>query len=111
MLKYKTLIKLYALSCLLICCVYGDTILVSCLLVVLLICYVYGDTIQTEVAVLCLLIALVLPHNAEIFISIKTSRLVPKFDGTILCKTKNMISGYKYILWTESVPNTGVVAP
>jgi len=68
--------KLYVLSCLLICCV-------------------YGDTIQAEVAVLCLLIALVLPHNAEIFTSIKTSSLVPKFDGTILCKTKNMISGYK----------------
>jgi hypothetical protein len=28
MLKYKILIKLYVLSCVLICCVYGDTILI-----------------------------------------------------------------------------------
>jgi len=27
MLKHKILIKLYVLSCVLICCVYGDTIL------------------------------------------------------------------------------------
>jgi len=27
MLKYKIMIKLYVLSCVLICCVYGDTIL------------------------------------------------------------------------------------
>jgi hypothetical protein len=27
MLKYKILIKLYVLRCVLICCVYGDTIL------------------------------------------------------------------------------------
>jgi hypothetical protein len=114
MLKYKILIKLYVLSCLFICCVYGDTIqaevAVLCLLICcvygdtiqvevavlyLLICCVYGDTIQAEVTVLCLLTALVLSHNAETFTSIKTSSIFPKFDGTILYKTKNMISGYK----------------
>jgi hypothetical protein len=38
MLKYKLLIKLSVLSCMLICCVYGDTIqvdVVVCLLVTL----------------------------------------------------------------------------
>jgi hypothetical protein len=39
MLKYKILIKLYVLSSMLICCV-------------------YGDTIQAEMVVLCLLVAL-----------------------------------------------------
>jgi hypothetical protein len=39
MLEYKIQIKLYVLSCMLICCV-------------------YGDTIQAEAVVLCLLFAL-----------------------------------------------------
>ena len=39
MLKYKLLLKLFVLSCMLICCV-------------------YGDTIQAEVVVLCLLVML-----------------------------------------------------
>jgi len=90
MLKYKILIKLYVLSC-------------------LLICFVCGDTIQVERVGLCLLIALVLTHNVGIFTSIKTSSLVLYFNGTILCETKNMISGYKGTLWLESLSNTGVV--
>jgi hypothetical protein len=49
MLKYKILIKLYVLICLLLCCVFGDKI--------------------QEVVVLCLLIALVLTHNAGFFTS------------------------------------------
>jgi len=34
MLKYKTLIILFVLSCMLTCCVYGDTILAEVLFVV-----------------------------------------------------------------------------
>jgi len=39
MLKYKTLIKLFVLSCVLVCCIYDDTfqaeLVVLCLLVML----------------------------------------------------------------------------
>jgi len=46
MLKYKILIKLFVLSC-------------------MLLCYIYGDTIQTEVVVLCLTHFQLLPSDVR----------------------------------------------
>ena len=48
MMKHKIFIQVFVLSCVLLCCVYGDTTQ-SCVLV----CCVYGDTTHSCVLVCC----------------------------------------------------------
>ena len=65
MLKCKVLIKLNVLSCVLICCV-------------------YGDTIRVEVVVLCLLVALCWNRAVDISLEIVLENVRPE-DGEGYC--------------------------